>query len=87
MSSRADELTIHRALGRELPADILRLLSNGELSVADLQGSLTARRSAIVRELSFLREHGLVEPRSHGDITRYGLSARSAPEWTRLLAR
>ena len=57
--------------------DILYLLTREtELCVCDLADILSTTVSAVSHQLRILREHGLVDPRRHGQTIFYSLTER-----------
>lgn len=70
--------TLHRykaeffkALGHPLRLAILDALRGGERSVSALQRELGVEQSVLSRQLSLLRERGLVEARREGQMVYY----------------
>ena len=71
------------ALGDPTRRRILRILRDGEQTVADLTGSLPVTQSAVSQHLRVLRDAGLVDDRPDGRrryyrVERDGLSALRA---------
>ncbi|GAB5601830.1 metalloregulator ArsR/SmtB family transcription factor [Thermus sp. FJN-A] len=60
-----------KALAHPLRLAILDALREGEKSVSSLQRELGAEQSGLSRQLSLLRERGLVEARREGQMVYY----------------
>jgi ubiquinone/menaquinone biosynthesis C-methylase UbiE len=82
----SDVLDTFKALADEIRLRILRCLSIGELSVAELVTVLDLPQSTVSRHLKPLRDNGLVEPRRDGTSVYYRRGpAFSDPSFATLL--
>jgi ArsR family transcriptional regulator len=70
---------IYRALADETRLRILALLSDGEVCVCHLHGSLRLPQPTISRHLAYLRKSGLVEARRDGVWMHYSVARQDSP--------
>jgi ArsR family transcriptional regulator len=74
-----------RALGDETRLRIVALLTHGELCVCHLQEALGLSQPNASRQLSILRNAGVVDARREGPWVHYRLAPQSEPECRALL--
>ena len=74
-----------RALGDETRVRIVALLSHGELCVCHVQAALRLTQSGASRQLSILRNAGIVEDRRDGTWVYYRLAKQRDPHRQRQL--
>lgn len=67
-----------KAISHESRLMILCLLSRGEMSVTELEGSLSLRQPTVSQQLARLRLDGLVDTRRDGKAIYYSLASEKA---------
>lgn len=77
-ASAARASALLKLLGNEKRLMVLCQLSDGELSVGQLQGRVGLSQSALSQHLSLLREHGTVATRRDGQTIFYRISDPAA---------
>ncbi len=70
----ADAAGLMKALGNESRLMILCLLSEGEMSVGDLNANVDLSQSALSQQLARLRGEGLVKTRRESQTIYYSLA-------------
>ena len=78
-------LSFFRALGNESRLMIMCVLSEGELSVGQLNQSIRLSQSALSQHLAVLREQGLVQTRRESQTIFYSLADSTALQIIELL--
>jgi DNA-binding transcriptional ArsR family regulator len=81
----ADAAGLMKALGNESRLMILCALSEGELSVGDLNSIVPLSQSALSQQLARLREQGLVDTRRQSQTIFYSLSPGPSNQVIQLL--
>jgi DNA-binding transcriptional ArsR family regulator len=82
-----DAARLLRALANPHRLLVLCVLSEGELTVGELNERVPLSQSALSQHLAVLREDGLVTTRREAQTIHYGLAAGPAPAVIRTLHR
>ena len=75
-----------KALSNPLRLEIIDVLKDGELAVAELASRMGARQSTISQHLSLLRERGIVAPRKQGQNVYYRIANQRFAELCSMVA-
>lgn len=85
LSDLSSASTLFKALGDETRLKLVALLAHGELCVCQLERLLELAQPTVSRQLTVLRNAGVVEPRREGSWIHYRLAKQSDPKRARIL--